>query len=68
MIKCDVVVYTKTYFFVKWEIGQFKIKSDTLGREISIYLSEYRIKDLPEHVKSEKDEEIIRKLDAITLF
>jgi hypothetical protein len=68
LIKCDVVVYTKTYFFIKWEINQFKIKSDPTEKEISIYLTEYRIKDLPEHIKSTKDEEIVRKLDTITLF
>ena len=68
LIKCDVVVYTKTYFFIKWEISQFKIKNDTSEKEILIYLTEYRIKDLPEHIKSEKDEEILKKLDTITLF
>ena len=67
LLKCDVVVYTKMYFFIRWEISQFKIKS---GKSpiLNIYLNEYKIKDLPEHLQSYKDEEIVKKLDDITLF
>jgi hypothetical protein len=32
------------------------------------YLSEYKIKDLPEHLKTYKDDEIVKKLEEITLF
>jgi hypothetical protein len=67
LIKCDVVVYTKTYFFIKWEINQFKIKPDK-HETVNIYLNEYKIIDLPEHAQSCKDDEIIKKLLDITLF
>ena len=67
LLKCDVVVYTKMYFFIRWEISQFKIKPEK-SQIISIYLTEYKIKDLPEHSQSCKDEEIVKKLDDITLF
>jgi hypothetical protein len=67
LLKCDIVVYTKTYFFIKWEISQFKIKPEK-SPMLSIYLTEYRIKDLPEHSQSYKDDEIVKKLDDITLF
>jgi hypothetical protein len=67
LLKCDVVVYTKTYFLIKWEISQFKIKPEK-SPMLSIYLSEYKIKDLPEHSRSYKDEEIVKKLEDITLF
>jgi hypothetical protein len=67
LVKCDVVVYTKTYFFIKWEISQFKIKPEKTAM-LNIYLTEYKIKDLPEHSQSYRDEEIVKKLDDITLF
>jgi hypothetical protein len=68
LLKCDVVVYTKTYFFIKWEISQFKIKLERQDKEISIYLSEYKIKDLPEHSQSCNEEDMIKKIESITLF
>jgi hypothetical protein len=67
LIKCEVVVYTKTYFFIKWEIGQYKIKNQK-SEILTEYLSEYKIKDLPEHSKTYKDDEIVKKLEEITLF
>jgi hypothetical protein len=68
LLKCDVVVYTKTYFFIKWEINQFKIKSEKTDEILSICMTEYKIKDMPDHLTSVKDDEIVKKLDAITLF
>jgi hypothetical protein len=67
LLKCDVVVYTKTYFLIKWEISQFKIKPEK-SKMLSVYLSEYKIIDLPEHSQSYKEEEILKKLEDITLF
>jgi hypothetical protein len=67
LLKCDVVVYTKMYFFIRWEISQFKIKPEK-SPMLNIYLTQYKIKDLPEHLQSYKDEEIVKKLDDITLF
>ena len=45
LLKCDVVVYTKMYFFIRWEINQFKLKPER-SPMLNIYLSEYKIKDL----------------------
>jgi len=67
LLKCEVVVYTKTYFFIKWEISQYKIKHQK-SEILNEYLLEYKIKDLPEHSKTYKDDEIIKKLEEITLF
>jgi hypothetical protein len=67
LLKCDVVVYTKTYFLIKWEISQFKIKPEK-SPMLCVYLSEYKIIDLPEHSQSYKDDEIVKKLEDITLF
>jgi len=67
LLKCDVVVYTKTYFLIKWEISQFKIKPEK-SPILRVYLSEYKIVDFPEHSQSYKDEEIVKKLEDITLF
>ena len=67
LVKCEVVVYTKTYFFIKWEISQYKIKHQK-SEILNAYLLEYKIKDLPEHSKNYTDDEIVKKLEGITLF
>ena len=67
LVKCEVVVYTKTYFFIKWEISQYKIKHQK-SEILNEYLLEYKIKDLPEHSKNYTDYEIVKKLEDITLF
>ena len=67
LVKCEVVVYTKTYFFIKWEISQYKIKHQK-SEILNEYLLEYKIKDLPEHSKNFTDDEIVKKLEDITLF
>ena len=67
LVKCEVVVYTKTYFFIKWEISQYKIKHQK-SEILNEYLLEYKIKDLPEHSKNYTDDEIVKKLEDITLF
>ena len=67
LVKCEVVVYTKTYFFIKWEISQYKIKHQK-SEILNEYLLEYKIKDLPEHSKNCTDDEIVKKLEDITLF
>lgn len=61
LLNCMGVVYTKTSFFIRFEINQFKLKSDKKK-------DEYLIKDLEEHSKSLDDEEIIKKIQDITLF
>lgn len=67
LVKCEVVVYTKTYFFIKWEISQYKIKHQK-SEILNEYLLKYKIKDLPEHSKNYTDDEIVKKLEDITLF
>ena len=67
LVKCEVVVYTKTYFFIKWEISQYKIKHQK-SEILNEYLLEYKIKDLPEHSENYTDYEIVKKLEDITLF
>ena len=67
IVKGVVVVYTKTTFFIKWEISQFKVKNPKI--EIQEYLfTEYMIKDLPEHSRALDDEKIEEKLVQISLF
>ena len=67
IIKGGVVVYTKNTFFIKWEISQFKIKRMKEKTEEEI-ITEYIIKDLPEHSKALDDEQLEKKLVEISLF
>lgn len=61
LLNCMGVVYTKTSFFLRFEINQFKLKSEKKTQE-------YLIKDLEEHEQSLEDENIIKKIEDITLF
>lgn len=61
LLNCMGVVYTKTSFFLRFEINQFKLKSEKKNQE-------YLIKDLEEHEQSLEDENIIKKIEDITLF
>ena len=63
LIKCDVIVFTKSYFYTRWVISQIKIKEIEETEEL--LFTEYSIIDLPEH---EIDEKYIKKLEEITLF
>jgi hypothetical protein len=68
IVKGGVVVYTKTSFFIKWEISQFKIKRMKEQPEEEEMITEYIIKDLPEHSKPLDDEKLEKKLVQISLF
>ena len=61
LLNCIGVVYTKTSFFIRFEISKFKLKSEKKNKE-------YLIKDLEEHSKSLEEEDIIKKIQNITLF
>lgn len=61
LLNCMGVVYTKTSFFIRFEISKFKLKSEKKNKE-------YLIKDLEEHSKSLEEEDIIKKIQNITLF
>lgn len=67
IVKGVVVVYTKTSFFIKWEISQFKIKKPKIEVQEDLF-TEYMIKDLPEHSKALDDGKIEEKLVQISLF
>tara|TARA_B100001564_G_C20663539_1_gene682667 strand:- start:2717 stop:3316 length:600 start_codon:yes stop_codon:yes gene_type:complete len=58
IIKCCVIIFTKTAFYVRWEISQFKIKTS----EEKLNLIEYSIRDLEEHSVSIDDFNIENKL------
>lgn len=62
LLNCLGVVYTKTSFFIRFEIDEFKIKIKD-SKNI-----EYMIKDLEEHSRSLEEEKIIKKIEDITLF
>jgi len=67
LLKCNVVIYTKTSFFIRWEISQFKIKRD---RPEELF-TDYMIIDLPDHSNSLEInmlDNIESKLENITLF
>ncbi len=57
IIKCCVIIFTKTAFYVRWEISQFKIKHNSDKK-----IEEYSIRDLEEHNVSMEDFNIENKL------
>ena len=58
IIKCCVIIFTKTAFYIRWEISQFKIKTS----EEKLNLIKYSIRDLEEHSVSIDDFNIENKL------
>tara|TARA_Y100001954_G_scaffold200273_1_gene218932 strand:- start:27 stop:638 length:612 start_codon:yes stop_codon:yes gene_type:complete len=68
LIKCSLVIFTKTSFFIRWELSQFKLKKDKVPKNDVI--SDYIIRDLDEHMTPVEDDEskIINKLENVTLF
>jgi len=68
LIKCSLVIFTKTSFFIRWELSQFKLKKDKDPKNDVI--SDYIIRDLDEHMTPVEDDEskIINKLENVTLF
>lgn len=67
LLKGDVVVYTKTAFYIRWEIQQMKVKTEKSSKPKETLLTEYSIKDTPEDETSET-EKIARKIKEISLF
>lgn len=68
LIKCGLVVFTKTSFFIRWELTQFKIKKSSKHNDI--ILVEYSIRDLEEHDEPVEDltDSLTKKIENITLF
>lgn len=67
LLKGDVVVYTKTAFYIRWEIQQMKVKTEKSSKSKETLLTEYSIIDTPEDETSET-EKIARKIREISLF
>jgi hypothetical protein len=65
LIKCTGIIFTKTSFFIKWDLCQFKIKRDKKKSET---INEYIIRDLKEDDEILLDDEVIEKLKNVTLF
>ena len=67
LIKCCVIIFTKTAFYIRWEISQFKIKEISDEK-----IKEYSIRDLEEHCdsieKNEMENKLKDKLRDISLF
>lgn len=57
LIKCCVVIFTKNSIYIRWEITEFKLKSDT-----DKTFTDYGIRDLDEHKESITENEIEKKL------
>jgi len=57
LIKCCVVIFTKNSIYIRWEITEFKMKSDKDKNLIN-----YGIRDLDEHKESITEKEIEKKL------
>ncbi len=68
LIKCGLVVFTKTSFFIRWEVSQFKIKKEKTKNED--ILTDYSIRDLEEHDEPLEDipDVLSKKIENITLF
>lgn len=67
LLKGDVVVYTKTAFYIRWEIQQMKVKTEKSSKPKETLLTEYSIIDTPEDETTET-EKIARKIKEISFF
>lgn len=68
LLKGDVVVYTKTAFYIRWEIQQMKIKKEREKKEHKNLLSGYSIIDVKEDDSPTENEKIAKKIREVTLF
>jgi hypothetical protein len=66
LLKGDVVVYTKTAFYIRWEIQQMKIKREK--KEHKNLLNEYSIIDIKEDDSPSENEKISKKIKELTFF
>lgn len=67
LLKGDVIVYTKTAFYIRWEIQQMKVKTEKSSKHNETLLSEYSIIDIPEDEIGET-EKIAKKIKEISFF
>lgn len=66
LLKGDVIVYTKTAFYIRWEIQQMKIKKEKRLHEP--VLSEYSIIDRDEDDNILDTEKIAKKIREVSFF
>jgi len=67
LLKGDVIVYTKTAFYIRWEIQQMKVKTEKSSKSKETLLTEYSIIDIPED-EIDETEKITKKIKEISLF
>ena len=67
LLKGDVVVYTKTAFYIRWEIQQMKVKTEKSSKPKETLITEFVIIDIPEDETTET-EKIEMKINEISLF
>tara|TARA_B110001450_G_scaffold120288_1_gene113383 strand:- start:3033 stop:3635 length:603 start_codon:yes stop_codon:yes gene_type:complete len=66
LLKGDVVVYTKTAFYIRWEIEQMKIKKEKILYEPMI--SDYSIIDLDEDDVIPDTQKMAKKIREVSFF
>ena len=67
LLKGDVIVYTKTAFYIRWEIQQMKVKTEKSQKTCENILTEYSIIDMQED-EIDETEKIAKKIKEICLF
>jgi hypothetical protein len=67
LLKADVIVYTKTAFYIRWEIQQMKVKTEKTSKPKETLLTDYSIIDIPED-EIDDTEKIARKIKEISFF
>ena len=68
ILKCECVIYTKTSFYIRWEISQIKVKTNKSKDNKDLVLTDYSILDLPEHAEPIDGDPLVKKLEEICLF
>ncbi len=68
LLKGDVIVYTKTAFYIRWEIQQMKIKREREKKDCDNILHEYSILDREEDDNFVDKEKIAKKIKEVSFF
>ena len=68
LLKGDVIVYTKTAFYIRWEIQQMKIKKEKELKERDTILTEYSIVDLEIDDSFLDTDKIANKIRELSFF
>ena len=62
LLKCNYVIYTKTLFFIRWEISQFKLKN--INRDTNLYI----MRENPEDTFQEELPKNFLNIEQLQLF